>query len=152
MIFSKLNVTLLLNKLFFFQRERKTNFQEYFVRLWNPLSSLPFLWCHDVLFSLSVSFVVLDFHFALWRGTKFWKKGYNITFGKFFYFSIFHIDGISCSPADRRCSVHHSLLPEPQSIFCSPVQINKTQQNIPEYWTPRSSAHTSLELRLWNVK
>ena len=33
MIFSKLNVTLLLNKLFFFQRERKTNFQEYFVRL-----------------------------------------------------------------------------------------------------------------------
>ena len=47
---------------------------------------------------------------------------------------IFHI---SCPP-DRRCSVHHSLLLEPLSIFCSPVEINKTQQNIPEYWTPRT--------------
>ena len=44
---------------------------------------------------------------------------------------------VSCPP-DRRCSVHHSLLLEPLSIFCSPVEINKTQQNIPEYWTPRT--------------
>ena len=59
---------------------------------------------------------------------------------EFSQFSWWYIDTffIFLAPPDRRCSVHHSLLLEPLSIFCSPVEINKTQQNIPEYWTPRT--------------
>ena len=39
---------------------------------------------------------------------------------------------------DRMCTVQRSLF-----IFCSPVKINKTQENIPEYWTPRTREHNS---------
>ena len=87
----------------------------------------------------------------IWKATSMWRNIVRLLCTvtnhiilklteEFSQFSWWYIDTffIFLAPPDRRCSVHRSLLLEPLSIFCSSVEINKTQQNIPEYWTPRT--------------